>query len=594
MLRSPIVAVLGHVDTGKTKLLDKIRRTNVQDGEAGGITQQIGATFIPGEEITKQTRAVKLAKTFELKLPGLLIIDTPGHESFSNLRSRGSSLCNIAILVVDIMHGIEPQTAESLEMLKKRKAPFIIALNKIDRLNGWQRSPNASFETTYAKQKQHTKQDFEDRYERIKLQFAEKGLNVDLWHNNVKNKTLTQFVSVVPTSAHTGEGVPDVLHLLCYLTQTVLAKQLAFSEELDCTVLERKEVRGYGMTIDVILANGVLHEGDTIVLCGLEGAIVTTVRSLLMPEPLKELRVKNAYTTYKEIRAAQGVKISARDLDKAVAGTPLLVAHNDAEIEVLREEQEERLETALKSIKTVDEGVCVQASTLGSLEALLEFLRTEKIPVSAVNIGPVNKRDVTRCTIQKERDPKYAVILAFDVPVTKDAQQMAKKEGVRIFEADIIYHLEENFRKHMKEVHERQREAHKHIAIFPCRLRILPTDIYSRRDPIIMGVHVEEGIVREGTPLCIPAKDKLRIGIVASVQFNNEDIELGKKGQDVCIKVVPDGEKRMFGRHFDEKDELVSLISRRSIDATKAYFKEDLGKEDWKLMIKLKKVFDII
>ena len=229
-LRAPICAVLGHVDTGKTKLLDKIRRTNVQDGEAGGITQQIGATNIPAEEIIKQTRSVTVAKGFEMKLPGLLIIDTPGHESFSNLRSRGSSLCNIAILVVDIMHGIEPQTAESLDLLRKRKAPFVIALNKIDRLNGWIRSPNASFESTYKKQKQHTKQDFEDRYAQVKLQFAERGLNVDLWSNNVKNKTMTQFVNIVPTSAHTGEGIPDLLHLLCYLTQTVLAKQLSFSQ----------------------------------------------------------------------------------------------------------------------------------------------------------------------------------------------------------------------------------------------------------------------------------------------------------------------------------------------------------------------------
>lgn len=585
-LRAPIVVVMGHVDTGKTKLLDKIRRSNVQDGEAGGITQQIGATRFPVEEIQNRTKCVEKAQGFEFKVPGLLIIDTPGHESFANLRSRGSSLCDIAVLVIDIMHGLEPQTIESLEMLRSRKTPFIIALNKIDRLNGWKAVPWTSSQNTLKQQSKATKQHFETLTNKIKVQLAELSINTELWYDNQDER---HFVNIVPTSAHTGEGVPDLLFLLVSLTQKRLAGRLALSENLDCTVLEVKRVDGYGTTIDVILANGYLKEGDTIVLAGLEGPIVTTIRSLLMPQPLKELRVKNKYQVYKEIRAANGVKIAAKDLEKAVAGLPLRVAHSKEEVEVLVEEAEEKLEQAMASLETTENGVSVQASTLGSLEALLAFLKSSKIPVSSINIGPVHKRDITKCSIQLERDRKYACVLAFDVPIDRDAQAMADDLGIKIFPAEIIYHLFDKFTQYLDDLKKEMREQFKHIAIFPCRLRILPDCVFNARDPIVVGVVVEEGLLRQGTRLCVPSQDFCDLGAVASLEFNHKEIEIAKKGMEVCIKIDPaGGDKKMVGRHFQKEDELVSKISRESIDAVKEYFKEDLTKDDWRLMKKLK------
>lgn len=318
--------------------------------------------------------------------------------------------------------------------------------------------------------------------------------------------------------------------------------------------------RSYGCTVDVILINGELKENDTLVMAGLEGPIVTQARSLLMPEPLKELRVKNSYVIHKQIVAAQGVKIAAKDLDKAVAGLPMFVAESPDEIEYLSEKCDALLDDTLNAIRTVDKGVSVQASTLGSLEALMDFLKHEKIPVAKVNIGPIHKRDVTSCSIQLQKAAKYGIILGFDVPVDREAQLMADREGVRIFTADIIYHLENNFRQHMKEVAEMEREKHKYIATFPCRLEILPDCVFNARDPIVVGVKVLEGQVKVGTPIVVPSKEMCDLGVISSIQVNNEDVLIGKKGEEVCIKIEPRGDKKMYGRQFDFKDILVSKV----------------------------------
>lgn len=332
-LRAGVVCVLGHVDTGKTKILDKLRRTHVQDSEAGGITQQIGATNVPIDAIKEQTKYVKNVASFEHRLPGLLIIDTPGHESFSNLRNRGSSLCDIAILVVDIMHGLEPQTIESIQLLKKKKCPFIVALNKIDRLYDWKVLARRDVRDVIKEQQTNTQLEFEQRTKDVILQFAEQGLNAALFYENTDPKT---YISLVPTSAITGEGMGNLLFMITDFCQNMLAKRLMYSEELQATVLEVKAIPGLGTTIDAILINGRLREGQTMILAGTDGPITTQIRSLLMPQPMKELRVKNAYVEYKEVKAAQGVKIAAKDLEKAIAGINLLIAHKPDEVEICK------------------------------------------------------------------------------------------------------------------------------------------------------------------------------------------------------------------------------------------------------------------
>ncbi len=410
-LRSPICCVLGHVDTGKTKLLDKIRRTNYQEGEAGGITQQIGATYFPIEVLRERTKLLAEKIALDIKIPGLLVIDTPGHESFNNLRTRGSSLCDIAVLVVDIMHGLEPQTIESIGLLKRRKCPFVVALNKIDRLYNWVPHPNAPIQSTLRDQVHDVKVEFEQRVQQTITAFAEQGLNAALYY---KNPDARKYVSLVPTSAHTGEGIPDLLSLLTQLTQRMMKSQLSLSDKLQCTVLEVKPTEGHGTTVDVVLSDGELHEGDTIVLCGMNGPIVTNIRALLTPQPLKELRIKGQYVHHKTLRAAQGVKIAAHDLETAVAGSQLLVKGPEDDIDELKKRVMGDFAAVID--KYVDKGglgVYVQASSLGSLEALLDFLKTSHIPVAAINLGNIHKKDVMKAGVMLERAPEFAVCVFF-------------------------------------------------------------------------------------------------------------------------------------------------------------------------------------
>lgn len=495
-LRSPICCILGHVDTGKTKLLDKIRQTNVQEGEAGGITQQIGATYFPVEALRQKTSVVNKNDNFEFKIPGLLIIDTPGHESFSNLRSRGSSLCNIAILVVDIMHGLEPQTRESIQLLRDRRTPFIVALNKIDRLYGWKKIDNNGFQESLAMQNKGVQNEFRTRLDRTKVLFAEEGFNSEVFY---ENKSMARNVSLVPTSAHTGEGIPDMLRLLSTLTQERMTNSLMYLSEVECTVLEVKVIEGLGTTIDVVLSNGILREGDRVVMCGLNGPIATNIRALLTPAPLKELRLKSQYVHNKEVKAALGVKIAANDLEQAIAGSRLMVVGPDDDEEDIEEEVMSDLENLLSKVSRDQRGVSVQASTLGSLEALLEFLRTSKIPVANISIGPVYKRDVMMAGTMLEKAQEYAVMLCFDVKVDKEAYAYAEEIGVKIFTADIIYHLFDDFKKHMAELTEKRKEESKLLAVFPCVLK--PVAVFNKKDPIVIGVDVLEGSLRMHSPL---------------------------------------------------------------------------------------------
>jgi len=600
-LRCPIIVIMGHVDTGKTSLLDKIRKTNVQDGEAGGITQQIGATYFEPKTINQQTKELReTEKDFKLSLPGLLVIDTPGHESFTNLRSRGSSLCDLAILVVDMMHGLEPQTIESLNMLKERGTPFVIALNKADRCYNWKAKKNSPIRDSLKDQEEGTMQEFRQRSMDAKMQLQQQGINSNIyWEMGDEDWSNSDFVPIVPTSAVTGEGIQDILLLLCKMGQQSIWEKLQWHANLQATTLEVKAIDGLGTTVDVALVNGTLREGDKVVLCSLDGPIVTEIRGLLTPPPQREMRVKADYVHHKSIDGAIGVKIIGNNLEKVMAGTPVLVVGPDDEEEDIKAEVMSDLTNLTDNLSTDKNGVMVHASTLGALEALLQFLRVETkppIPVSHIGIGTISKKDVTKISIMNEKGKKeFATILAFDVNVEKDAREYAEEMEVKIFTADIIYHLFDSFTRYLEEIAEKRRKDAENVAVFPSIVKILPQHIFNQKDPIIVGMEVVEGILKVGTPLCVPALQGLHVGIVTSIENNGKEIQTAKKGASVAVKIVNEHNPTIcYGRQFDSTNMLYSTLTRQSIDALKANFKTALENSDWKLVVKLKKVFNII
>jgi translation initiation factor 5B len=573
--RSPIMCIMGHVDTGKTKLLDNIRNTHVQDGEAGGITQQIGASFIPLNTLVNRSHMTRN----DIKIPGLLMIDTPGHEAFANLRYRGSSLCDIAIVVIDITGGLEQQTIQSINILVEAKIKFVFALNKIDRMYGWSSIENRDIKSAL-NENTISESEFKNKLESITTKIMCLGLNAKLfWENDSPNDT----ISICPISAKTGEGICDLLKLVTNICQNDISEEITFKEELKCIVMEKTIDLN---SIDVILINGTLKKGDKISIQTNDGIINTTIKNLLTPPPNRESRVKTEYVQHESVKGSMGVKIVANNIDKAIVGTQIQFGELD---EIILPE--------ITKMKLQDEGVILFASTQGALEALVQYLQNEckpSVPISNVFIGPVTKKHIVKLSINKSDKKEYSTILAFNVNIDDEAQEIATKNDIKIFSAEIIYHLFNFYTKHRQDMIDIRKAFYRPQLVFPCTLKILEKHVYNKKNPLIFGVSVLDGNLHIGTPITT-SDTKTYIGKVISIQLNSNEVLIGKKGTDVCIKVENDQNPNiMYGRQFDHKNPLCSEITRTSIDIMKNHFKDEATQDDAKLIVKLKSLLSII
>ncbi len=568
-LRQPIVAVLGHVDHGKTTLLDRIRGTSVARREPGEITQHVGASIVPSRVIEEIAAPLKKIIPVKLRIPGLLFIDTPGHELFMNMRKRGGAVADFAILVIDINERVKDQTVESIEILKARKVPFLVAANKIDKIPGWRSHHNEPFIFSYQKQSGHAKELLDERVYRLMGELGTYGFNSDRFD---RIRDFTRTVAIVPISAKTGEGLPELLAVLAGLTQQYLQKKLVYAEGPGKgVILEVKETPGLGHTIDVILYDGVIEKGDTIVVGSIEGPIVTKVRALLMPKPLQEIRSpEDKFIQVDAVYAASGVKIAAPNLDRAVAGTPVIVAKNDEEIEEAKKRIIEEIESV--RLKTDKTGVIAKADTLGTLEALVEALRRNNLPVREADVGPITKRDVIEASVSKEKDKTLGVVLGFNVKVLPEAREEAVKNDVKIMTHNIIYRLIEDYFEWREKLKEEEKRQELESLTWPAKIRIIPGYVFRRSDPAVVGVEVLSGVLKPGVPLI--REDGKKLGVVHQIQDKGQSVKEAKAGSQVAISIKGN---ILIGRHIDEGDIMYTDVPDKHARLFLTKFKNDVS-----------------
>ncbi|WP_306056376.1 translation initiation factor IF-2 [Natronococcus wangiae] len=551
-LRTPIVAVLGHVDHGKTSLLDKIRGSAVIEGEAGAITQHIGATAVPLDVIS--SIAGELVDPDDFDLPGLLFIDTPGHHSFTTLRSRGGALADIAILVVDVNDGFQPQTLEALDILKRSETPFIVAANKIDTVPGWNANEDSPINATYDAQSDRVRSRLDESLYEIIGQLSDEGFSADLYWR-VQN--FQRNVGVVPVSAMTGEGVPDLLAVMMGLSQRYMKEEM----EIDVagpgvgTVLEVKEEKGFGKTIDIVLYDGTIRADDTIVVGGTNEPIVTDVRALLQPRPLAEIRTESRFEKVDEVSAAAGIKVAAPDLGDAIAGAPVRIVR-DRDLDEVVDEVEAEL--ASIAVDTEEEGVVVKADTLGSLEAMADALAEAEVPIVRAEVGDVAPRDVSVASTAD--DVKQQAILGFNVDVLDDAEHRAEIEDVRVFTDEVIYQLIEEYEEFVDELERAQQDTILENIVRPARFRILPDHTFRQNDPAVVGVEVNSGTVQNNTNVVkFEGNEPERVGQIKGIQEQGEDVDEARAGNRVSVAI--DGPT--VGRQIEEDDELWTEIPEK-------------------------------
>jgi translation initiation factor 5B len=585
-LRQPIVCVLGHVDHGKTSLLDAIRSTRVQSREAGAITQSIGASEIPIGVIRDLCAPVMSRLNVSFTIPGILTVDTPGHEAFTNLRRRGGSIADIAILVIDVTKGIERQTDEAIEILREFKTPFVVALNKIDALSGWNPACNCiCFADSEKAQQERVKAELDRRiYELIGALYS-RNINAERFD---RVGDFTKQVVIIPVSAKTSEGIGELLLYVAGLAQRFLEKRLTINgnEGGKANILEVREEKGLGKTLDLILYDGTINEGDTIIFASASEPVQSKVKAILRPKPLDEMRdPKEKFTSVATAFAAIGVKVACERADEAVAGSSVFLV-DPADPNSL-EKTSAAKDAILKEIKelvvrTEKDGIILKADAFGSLEALSKLLMQEGIVIRTASIGPVSKRDVLEAASVKARKPDWGVVFAFNVPQDAGVGEAAQSEGVQIFSSDIIYTIVDGYKAWVDEKKAASKREAFASLVLPARLLVLPCCCFRESNPVVFGVEVEAGTLKKDDPLM--NESGVEIGRVRGIQKDKEPVESIRRGEKAAISIMGP----YFGRQIREKMVLLTAIPKADLATLEEKYLQALSEDEKELFRQIK------
>ena len=572
-LRQPVVVVLGHVDSGKTSLLDRVRGTAVQAREVGGITQHIGASFFPIETIKDITGPLyqRLSKS-ETQIPGLLVIDTPGHEVFANLRVRGGSAADLAIVVADVNKGFEPQTIESIEILRKRKVPFVIALNKIDMVTGWRKNSLSPFVSEEMKnQDVNVLEMLDTKIYNVVGSLSRLGYSSEAFW---RVKDFTKELAIVPVSAVTGVGIPELLAVLVGLAQQFMGRRLErHTSGARGIVLEINEEVGLGPSANVILLDGIIKHGDVVVVAKRDGAVITKIKALLVPKPLDEMRdPRDKFKPVDQVISAAGLKITSTDLDGVLAGSPLYVLERKQDEDILRQMVESEIKSAI--INTDSNGVILRCDTIGSIEAIMDLLKKANVNIRSADIGHITRRDVIEASAVREKDRYLGVVLGFNVKVLDDAQRESQERNVKIFNEQIIYNLVRTYTDWV--TYQREHEESILFNEIPpiCKFQFMRGYIFRRNDPAVFGAEVLVGKLRQ--KVLVMSNDGKKIGIIQQVQENGKAIEEATKGMQVAVSI----RGPVIGRQINEEDTFYTDLNSRQAKLLIERFNHRLNEEE--------------
>ncbi len=572
--RSPIICILGHVDHGKTTLLDSIRGTAVAKKEAGGITQMIGASYVAKKDIDSLAGSLAQKMKFAIGIPGLLFIDTPGHEAFTNLRDRGGSLADLAILVVDLNQGFQPQTIESIKILKQYKTPFVIAANKVDTINGWKSHKTASFMESLSQQPEHIKSRFEEKVYGLMGKVSEFGFDSERFD---RVQDFSRQIAIVPISAKTREGLSELLVLIGGLSQKFLGQNLEIDEKGrgKGSIIEVKEEKGLGTTVDVIVYDGVMRKNDEIAFMSGNGIRRTKIRSLLEPN----LSGRDRFVAVDEIAAAAGVKINAPDLEGAIPGSPLEVVHDF-------ESEKKDIEAQFKSVifhKSNEAGVVLRADSLGSVEALLRLLKDAGIAVKDAAVGNITRKDVLSASVGREEEPFLSAVLGFNVKVLDEAWEESKDSSIPILYSDVIYRLIESYGQWVKDEKERMKRQALEKLVWPGKIKVLDGYVFRASKPAIFGVEVLGGRVKKGYR--VMGRDGQVAGEIREIQKEKEKVEEAGAGDQLAISC--DG--TCIGKNVNEGDVLYTYMTPDEIEKWNSQASM-LGKDELQIFEEIKKM----